>query len=298
MRILLLGANGQLGSTLEHNLHSLDELKTCTRAEVNFSDSASIKKAIAIYKPDCIVNAAAYTAVDKAEDEQALAFTVNAEAVGIIAQEAKRRGALLIHYSTDYVFDGAKKEPYLETDGTNPINVYGHSKLAGERAILASGCRHLIFRTSWVIGPNGNNFAKTILRLAGEREALNIVSDQYGVPTSTDLISKVTVEAIRSMNKSDWPSGIYHLAPKGQTTWFGIARTLIQVANANNVPLSTNENAVYPILTSQYPTPAARPQNSLLNTSKLDRVLSFDIPQWSDDFYGVANQIIKKFKLI
>ncbi|WP_018689348.1 dTDP-4-dehydrorhamnose reductase [Ahrensia kielensis] len=296
MRILLLGANGQLGCTLKRKLLCVGDVKACARAEVDLSDNASIKQAIEVYNPDCIVNAAAYTDVDKAENEQDLAFAVNAEAVSTISQEARRLDALYIHFSTDYVFDGRKKVPYTEIDFRNPINVYGRSKLAGENTILASGCRHFIFRTSWVIGPDGGNFARTILRLARERETLNVINDQYGVPTSTDLISKVTVEAIKSTNKNAWPSGIYHLVPKGQTTWYGIAIKLIQIASAENITLATNENSVYPILTSQYPMLAARPANSLLNTSKLDRALSFDLPQWSDDFYDVANQIIRSFK--
>ena len=260
---------------------------------VDLTDSAAIKQAIEKFRPDCIINAAAYTAVDKAESEPEKAFQVNAQVVSVLAGQAKHCDAWLIHYSTDYVFDGTLKRPYSETDLPHPINVYGQSKLAGEEAIRASGCRHLIFRTSWVIGRHGKNFAKTILRLAQQRDSLQVIDDQNGVPTSTNLIARVTKAAVVAMATSKpWPTGLYHLTPHGQTTWYGIAQTLLRRARARGLLLASDENALHPIATSNYPTPARRPINSLLETSKLARLLHFDLPDWQDDFVTVSNAII------
>lgn len=297
MKILLLGANGQLGHELKHKLPSVGNVKVCTRADVDLTNKASIITAIDTFQPDVIVNAAAYTTVDKAESEQELAFQINSNAVTILAQKAAERGIWLIHYSTDYVFDGSKQSPYTEADAPNPLNVYGESKLAGENAIKASGCHFLIFRTTWVIGEQGHNFARTILRVAKERDTLNIVHDQFGVPTAPKLIAKVTHAAIEMLsNKTPWPSGIYHLTPNGQTTWYDIAQTLLQIAEKHQLALSANNNSLHPIQTKNYPTPAKRPKNSLLNTSKLEQLLNFDLPHWKDDFSIVANTIIKEFR--
>ena len=297
MRILLLGANGQLGHELSRMLSTLGEVKACGRAEVDLTNKHSIITAVDTFKPDVIVNAAAYTAVDKAEIERDLAFKVNAEAVGILADEATKRDIWLIHYSTDYVFDGCKIEPYLETDVPNPINVYGESKLAGEQAITTSGCKHLIFRTTWVIGKDGSNFAKTVLRLVTKRDSLSIVNDQFGVPTAPSLITKVTKAAIESIvTAHHWPSGIYHLAPHGETTWYGIAHMLLQLAKEERLPLATDESALQAITTAEYPTLAKRPTNSRLDTSKLEKQLKFNVPDWKDDFSAVAEEIIKELK--
>ena len=239
MRILLLGENGQLGQQLRRTLPLLGEVKACGRADVDFTDHNSITAAIEAFQPDVIVNAAAYTAVDRAEKEQKRAFQVNADAVALLAEQSAKHGIWLIHYSTDYVFDGSKAEPYLESDTPNPINVYGESKLAGEEAIAASGCNHLLYRTPWVIGRDGPNFAKTILALACDRNTLNIVNDQFGVPTTPALIAKVTAEAIRAIASGQpWPVGLYHLAPRGKTTWFGIAQSLFRLARKQQLPLS------------------------------------------------------------
>lgn len=299
MKILLLGANGQLGHELSRTLPALGEVKACGRAEVDMTNGHSIVETIDTCKPDVIVNAAAYTAVDKAERERDLAFKVNAEAVGILADEATKRDIWLIHYSTDYVFDGRKTEPYSEADIPNPINVYGESKLAGEQAITASGCKHLIFRTTWVIGKDGSNFAKTVLRLATERDSLSIINDQFGVPTAPALIAKVTKAAIEAIATANhWPPGIYHLAPHGETTWHGIAHMLLQLATEEHLPLATDESALQAITTAEYPTPAKRPTNSRLDTSKLEKQLKFNLPNWKDDFSAVTEEIIKEFKAV
>lgn len=298
MKILLLGSNGQLGYELSRALPSLGEIKACSRSDVDLADSQSIIGTLDAFQPDVVVNAAAYTAVDKAEGEREPAFKVNAEAVGILASETTKRDIWLIHYSTDYVFDGTKTEPYSEADTTNPINVYGESKLAGEQAVTASGCKHLIFRTSWVIGKDGNNFAKTILRLASERDNLSVINDQFGVPSSPLLISKVTVDAIEAIkNSKNWPSGIYHLVPKGETTWFGLAEVLLKHASDSNLDLSINASQLKAITTAEYPATAKRPLNSRLNTDKLARCLSFELPDWKDEFSVTAESIIKEVKI-
>ena len=297
MKILLLGANGQLGQTLSRTLPAVGEVKSCGRNELDLSDLHSIRAVIEQFQPDIIVNAAAYTAVDKAESEPELAFKVNAEALATLAEQAVRHDILLVHYSSDYVFDGSKKDRYNETDTPNPINLYGESKLAGEKAITASGCKHLIFRTTWVMGQNGQNFTKTILRLAAERPSLNIINDQFGVPTTTALISRVTIAAIEaSTAATPWPSGIYHLAPHGETSWYGIAQELLQLAQEQQLTLATSESSLHPIKTIDYPTAAKRPVNSLLNTDKLEKQLSFSLSDWKNDFRKVANEIIKEFK--
>lgn len=299
MRILLLGALGQLGHELNRTLPALGEVKACGRADVDLTDHYSITEAIDIFKPDVIVNAAAYTASDKAESEPDMAFKVNAEAVGLLATEAAKRDIWLIHYSTDYVFDGLKANPYSETDTPKPINVYGESKLAGEQAIATSNCKHLIFRISWVIGKEGSNFAKTILRLATERDSLSIINDQFGVPTTPALIAKVTMAAIEAMATTTcWPSGIYHLAPHGETSWHGIALLLLQLAKEAGVPLAVGEGAIHAITTAQYSTPTKRPANSRLDTSKLEQQLKFTLPHWKHDFFAVANEIIKELKAV
>lgn len=297
MRILLLGSNGQLGKELSRSLSSVGKLKACTRLEVDLIYSGSITDAIDVFKPDIIVNAAAYTAVDKAESERDLAFKINAEAVGVLAKEAALRDIWLIHYSTDYVFDGTKTEPYLETDEPNPINTYGESKLAGEQAITASGCKHFIFRTTWVIGRDGKNFAKTILRLAKERDTLSVINDQFGVPTSPALITKITADAIKAL-KTDkaWPVGIYHLVPQGETNWFDVAQTLLQLASRAKVSLKSDADSLKAITTTDYPTPASRPANSRLNTDRLEQQIIFKLPNWKEDFSMVAINIIKEFE--
>lgn len=295
MKLLLLGANGQLGQKLGRTLPKVGEVCACARSEVDLTNAQSILDIIGAFKPDIIVNAAAYTAVDKAESERELTFCINADAVCILANEAAKRDIWLIHYSTDYIFDGQKETAYTEDDATGPVNAYGESKLAGEQTITASGCKHLIFRTSWVIGKDGTNFAKTILRLASERENLSVIDDQFGVPSSPALISKVTADAIDAISKDKaWPTGIYHLAPKGETTWFGVAQALLKHAGNSDIELSTNASQLKAISTSEYPTVAKRPLNSRLNTDKLAQHLSFTLPDWKEDFSVTAKSIIKE----
>ncbi|MBO9484017.1 dTDP-4-dehydrorhamnose reductase [Salinisphaera sp. G21_0] len=297
MKILLLGANGQLGQELNRTLPALGEVMACSHAEVDITDQYSVIEVIHNFKPQVIVNAAAYTAVDQAESERNMAFRVNAEATGILAKEAARHDIWLIHYSTDYVFDGFKPRPYTEADSPGPINIYGESKLAGEEIIAGSGCHYLIFRTTWVIGKDGNNFAKTILRLATEKDSLSIINDQFGVPTSPALIARVTINAIEAIAIArHWPVGLYHLAPHGETTWYGIAKTLLQFAEEAQFPLTAGESSLQPIKTADYPTPAKRPANSRLDTSKLEQQLPFTLPHWQYDFFVAAEDIIKSYK--
>jgi len=299
MKILLLGSNGQLGRELERQLSSVGSVAAFPRSALDITNHRAVRDAVLAIHPNVIVNAAAYTAVDKAETDAERANSVNAEAVANLAQIAQKNGAWLIHYSTDYVFDGSKPTPYIETDAPNPINVYGASKLAGETAIAAADCQHLIFRTSWVIGKDGNNFAKTILRLAAERNSLKVISDQRGVPTSPSLISKITIDAIRAIKQDKaWPQGIYHHAPQGVSSWHEIAKTLIVYAEQQRVQLNTQVENIQAITTAEYPTAAKRPLNSQLDTHKLRAQLSFDLPNWKDDFLAVASDIVKELETV
>ena len=297
MKIFLLGSNGQLGKELERQLSSVGNVVAFSRKSLDITNHAAVRDAVHRMHPNIIVNAAAYTAVDKAETASDFAHAVNAVAVENLAQIARDESAWLLHYSTDYVFDGSKKFPYCETDTPNPINVYGTSKLAGETAIAVAACQHLIFRTSWVIGKDGNNFAKTILRLAIERDVLKVIEDQIGVPSSPSLITRVTIDAIRAIERGKaWPDGIYHLAPNGKTSWHEIARTLIAYAQQENFPLRTQLAGIKAITTSEFPTAAKRPLNSLLNTNKLQSQLPFDLPHWKDELLAVAGDIVKELQ--
>jgi len=270
-----------------------------SKEQLDITDTDAVTETVEQLQPDVIVNAAAYTAVDKAETEADLAFAINASAVESLAKLAHHASAWLIHYSTDYVFDGSKSSPYKETDTTNPINVYGASKLAGEQAIINSGCQYLIFRTSWVMGRDGNNFAKTILRLAEDREQLDVISDQLGVPTSVSLLAKVTNHAIESIIQGDsWPSGIYNAVPQGKTSWFDIATAVLRIAEHHGLSLMASSQDINSINTVDYPTSAKRPLNSLLNTKKVSQQLPFLLPHWYDDFEYVVEQIIKEQKVI
>ncbi|MCV2875537.1 dTDP-4-dehydrorhamnose reductase [Rhodobacteraceae bacterium XHP0102] len=299
MKILLLGANGQLGKELERQLSSVANVAAFPRESLDITNHNAVRDAVRCVRPNIIVNAAAYTAVDKAETDADFAHAINADAVANLAQIAREQSLWLFHYSTDYVFDGSKQSPYLETDTPNPINVYGASKLAGETAIAAADCQHLIFRTTWVIGKDGHNFAKTILRLASERDALKVIVDQIGVPTSPSLITRVTIDAIRAIkDRCAWPQGIYHLAPKGKTSWHEIAQTLIAYAEQQHVPLRTHVSDIQAITTAEYPTAAKRPLNSQLDTHKLRSQLSFDLPHWKDDFLDVARDIVKELETV
>jgi dTDP-4-dehydrorhamnose reductase len=275
LKILLTGRNGQVGWELLKALAPLGELTALGRAELDLRDAGRIREAVRASNPDVIVNAAAYTAVDQAESERDAAFAVNAGAPGVLAAEAKRSGALLVHYSTDYVFDGAKPAPYVEEDEPNPINAYGASKLAGERAIAASGCRSLILRTSWVYGPRGANFYLTMLRLARERPALRVVDDQVGAPTSSLAIARATAQLLRP-----GAHGLYHLSAAGKTSWCGFARAIVAGAG-----LATPVTA---IRTEDYPAPAKRPRNSRLDCSRLRADFGVALAPWEEGLAEVT----------
>lgn len=297
MKILLLGKNGQVGWELQRSLASLGELIALDRHLIDglsgdLSDPDQLRETIRRIAPDIIVNAAAYTAVDKAESETELADCVNRKACQFMAEEAVSLQAWLVHFSTDYVFNGEGTEPWEESDAASPVNQYGASKLAGEQAIIASGCKHLIFRTSWVYGARGNNFAKTMLRLAGEREILNVIDDQVGAPTGADLIADVTALAIRQVLVNPELAGLYHLAARGEVSWRGYAAHVIEFARANGENLPVKE--IKPIPTTAYPTPAKRPLNSRLNTFKLRNNFSLHLPDWQSGVTRMLREVLNK----
>jgi len=285
MKILLLGADGQVGWELRRALLPLGDVLPTTRADVDLSNLALVRDAVCRHGPDIIVNAAAYTAVDKAEAEPERANRINAEAVAVLAEETSRLGGWLVHYSTDYVFDGQKAAPYVETDTTGPLNAYGSSKLRGEVAIRDSGCRHLIFRTSWVYAPRGNNFPRTILRLAQTRDEVRVVSDQIGAPTAADLIADVSALALAQALRAPEgaPSGLggtYHLTAAGQTSWHAFAVHILRLATAQGYSLKVAPDRVAPIPTAAYPTAAKRIANSRLATDKLRATFGLSLPSW------------------
>ncbi len=276
MKILLTGASGQVGYELERSLQALGEVVAVDRARMDLSDLDQVRDVVRAVRPGLIVNPAAYTAVDKAESEPELAHRVNAEAPAVMAQEARLLGAAMVHYSTDYVFDGSKRGPWAESDPTNPINVYGSSKLAGEQAIAAAGIPHLILRTSWVYGMRGKNFLLTMLRLARERDELRVVADQHGAPTWSRTIADTTAAMLaqaRAGGPQWWErnSGIYHLSSQGQTTWHGFTEAIVAAAGL--------ECRVLPITSAEYPVPARRPVNSVMTSEKLIGSMC-DLPDW------------------
>jgi dTDP-4-dehydrorhamnose reductase len=275
LRILLTGATGQVGWELRKTLAPLGEVKFFDRFGLDLADTPPLVATVRALQPEVIVNAAAYTAVDKAEAERDLAFAVNATAPRVLAEEAKRIGALLVHYSTDYVFDGEKGSPYVESDPTRPISAYGDSKLAGEQAIAKSGCRHLILRTSWVYGPRGRNFYLTMLRLAKERPELKVVDDQVGAPTSSLEIARATATLL-----AKGAQGLYHMTAAGETTWCGFARAILKGAGV--------ATPVAPIRTEDYPTPAKRPRNSRLDCSKLRKETGVALAPWEEGLAEVT----------
>lgn len=295
MRILLTGKNGQVGFELQRALAPLGEVIAVDQAACDLANPAAIRTLLAEVRPQVIVNPAAYTAVDKAESEPDLAMAINASAPAIFGQEAVHLGALVIHYSTDYVFDGLGTEAYTEDDIPNPQSIYGKTKHAGEQALLASGADCLIFRTSWVFGAHGGNFAKTMLRLAAEREQLNIVADQYGAPTSASLLADVTAQVLgryQREGKANFPLGLYHLAAGGCTTWYEYAQTVIRTAQAAGRQLKLAADDVRPIATVDYPLPATRPANSRLDTRKLQASFGLRLPKWQCGLDHVLQQIL------
>ncbi|MBM4020702.1 MAG: dTDP-4-dehydrorhamnose reductase [Planctomycetes bacterium] len=283
MRIVLLGATGQVGRELAATLPALGEVIACGRDRADLEHPDAVRSLLARERPDVIVNAAAYTAVDRAEAEPERAELVNATAVDRIAAEARRLDAVLVHYSTDYVFDGEAAGRRTETDPPRPRSVYGRTKLAGERAVAAAGGRHYVFRTSWVYALHGANFLRTILRLAAEREELAVVADQTGAPTPAALIAEITAEFLGRAGDAAAPApGLYHLAPRGETTWHAYAEMLLTEARAAGLPLKVRPGGVRPLATAEYPTAARRPANSRLCTAKLEAALARRLPRWED----------------
>lgn len=287
MRVLVTGAGGQVGAEVARLLHGRAEVAAHDRASLDLEKPDDIRWCVREARPDVIVNAGAYTAVDRAESDTQRAWAVNAAAPGILGEEAKRAGALLIHYSTDYVFDGELDRPYVETDATNPLNVYGRTKLEGEHAVAASGCRHIILRTSWVYAPRGRNFLLTMLRFAAERDMLRVVDDQRGAPTSSLQLARLTLALLDAGRES---SGIYHATAAGVTTWFGFAGAIFEarrrkLGDAFRVP------SLVPIDTSAYPTPATRPKNSVLSNAKLENVFGTRPGDWREGLEEVLDAL-------
>jgi dTDP-4-dehydrorhamnose reductase len=293
VRLLVTGATGQIGWQLQRTLAPLGEVTACTRSELDLADPDAAAKFVRNLAPDIVVNAAAYTAVDKAEGEPELAHTINAAAPGRIAAELVRTGGLLIHYSTDYVFDGAKPNPYEENDETGPLNVYGQTKLAGEQLIAASGCAHIILRTTWVYDIRGKNFLRTVLRLAREKEELRMVGDQHGAPTWARAIAEATAQIVASCEErrdsAGWGfHGIFHLTAAGETTWAGFAEQILdEYESLASWPADTGEfgspliaKRVVPITSDMYKTSARRPRNSVLSNVKLETTFGLSLPDW------------------
>ncbi|WP_020206194.1 dTDP-4-dehydrorhamnose reductase [Cupriavidus sp. WS] len=300
--ILLTGSNGQVGFELRRSLSSLGKVVALDRHGCDLARPDAIRHVVQHYRPEIIVNAAAYTAVDHAESDADHAFAVNGTAPGILGEEARALGSLLVHYSTDHVFDGRKPVPYVETDACEPPSVYGKSKRAGETAVIASGAMHLVFRTSWVFGAHGENFLKTILRHARQHDSLQVVCDQFGAPTAAALVADVTAHAVRGfLRKSqrrraadlvDFPQGIFHLAATGATNWNAYAREAVEVAAMLGMPIRARGDAVVPVASSDYPMIAPRPGNARLDCTRLEQCFGLHMPPWQDGMRQVLEQLI------
>lgn len=300
MKILLFGKDGQVGWELQRSLAPLGELVALDADSQelcgDFNRLDGIAQTVRAVAPDVIVNAAAYTAVDKAESEPEQVRVINALAPATLARESRKLGAWLVHYSTDYVFDGSGSKPWLETDATGPLSVYGSTKLEGEEAVLASGCHHLIFRTSWVFAARGGNFAKTMLRLAQERECLTVINDQIGAPTGADLLADVTAHAIRTalQRQEQEISGLYHLVAAGETSWYGYACFVLNLARQAAVRLKVAPESILPVPTSAFPLPAQRPGNSRLDTHKLRSTFDLTLPLWQAGVARMLTETLEK----
>jgi dTDP-4-dehydrorhamnose reductase len=295
MKILLTGKNGQLGFELQRALAPLGEVIAVGSQDCDLADAETLRALVRRVAPDVIVNPAAYTAVDKAESDAATARAVNAAAPAILGEEGARLGALVLHYSTDYVFDGTKQGAYTEADPPAPQSVYGRTKLEGEQGLAAANPRHLILRTSWVVGAHGGNFAKTMLRLAGEREKLTVVADQFGAPTPAALLADLSAHLVREHARAGdagFPYGTYHVAASGETSWHGYAQFVIGEALAAGKVLKATVDAVAPLATEQYPTPARRPLNSRLDTSRFRTTFGLRLPPWQEGVRHVLRQIL------
>ena len=296
MKILLLGKNGQLGWELQRSLAPLGELIALGHdaAGGDYTRLEEVQHAVRSIAPDVIVNAGAHTAVDKAESEPELAHQLNALAPALLAAEAKRLGAWLVHYSTDYVFDGSGSTPWVEIDATKPLSVYGRTKVESEVAIRDTGCRHLSFRTSWVYAARGGNFAKTMLRLGREKDELTVIDDQIGAPTGADLLADVTAHALRVACQRPEVSGLYHLVAGGETSWHGYASFVLDQARQLGVDLKVAPGAIKPVPTSAFPTAAERPRNSRLNTHKLQTTFGLTLPHWQMGVARMLAEVLEK----
>lgn len=293
MKILLLGATGQLGRSLAPVLGSQGELTALDRGKADLSDLEGLRRVVLAHAPDVIVNAAAHTAVDQAEREPAAAMRINAEAVAVLAQLARERGALLVHYSTDYVFDGAKTGAYIESDAAHPLNVYGRSKLAGEQAVLDSGCQGVVLRTSWVYAAHGANFVRSVLALAASHDTLRMVADQVGAPTATSRIASVSAQVIAASLAGRLPSGLYHLAATGAVDRHTLACHIVERALRNGLPLRLRPEHIQPIDTPEDPARARRPLNSRLDSSALARALDIELPDWRVDLDATVDALTR-----
>ena len=293
MKILLLGKNGQVGWELQRSLAPLGEVLALDRnSSTHCGDLANLEglaETVRVFRPQVVVNAAAYTAVDKAESDQTTAHLINALAPEVLSRACAAIDAVLVHYSTDYVFDGGGQTPWVETDTTGPVNVYGRSKLAGEQGIAKQGARHIVFRTSWVYGTEGGNFAKTMLRLAQEREKMAVINDQYGAPTGAALLADITA---LSLQQTQALSGIYHLAAAGETTWHAYAQYVLQTAKQFKPDIDYKVKEVAAVPTSEFPTPAQRPLNSRLNCNKLQQALQCQLPDWQKGVDSMLSKIL------
>ena len=299
MKILLLGKNGQVGWELQRSLAPLGEVLALDRNSSShcgdLSNLAGLADTVRVFRPDVVVNAAAYTAVDKAESDQSTANLINALAPEALARACAAIGAYLVHFSTDYVFDGAGQKPWFESDATGPLNVYGHSKLAGEKGIAKQGAKHVIFRTSWVYGTEGGNFAKTMLRLAQERDKMAVINDQFGAPTGAALLADITalcLQRVQPEQHEPYLSGIYHLAAAGETTWHAYAQYVLQQAQSLKPSLKYTVKEVAAVATTEFPTPAARPLNSRLNCSQLENALQLKLPAWQTGVDAMLAKIL------
>lgn len=296
MNILLTGKNGQLGFELQRALAPLGRIVAVDREECDLAESEAIRSLVRSVRPDLIINPAAYTAVDRAESEPELAAALNATAPAVLGEEARRIGAWIIHYSTDYVFDGSSARPYRETDAPNPLNVYGRTKRDGDLALRQCCPHHLIFRTSWVVGAHGNNFAKTMLRLAAERDRLSIVADQFGAPTSAALLADVTAQIVGRVLRaglSGFPFGLYNLSAGGVTTWHAYARFVVEQALEAGTPLTIQPSRIRAITTAEYPLPARRPANSQLDTTLFRSTFGLTLPDWQQGLHHILQQILR-----
>ncbi|MDP9994308.1 dTDP-4-dehydrorhamnose reductase [Variovorax boronicumulans] len=296
MKLLLLGKGGQVGWELQRSLAPLGELIALdfdsTDFHADFSRPEQLAETVLKVRPDVIVNAAAHTAVDKAESEPEFARKLNATSPGVVAKAAQQIGALMVHYSTDYVFDGSGSKPWKEDDATGPLSIYGSTKLEGEQLVAKHCAKHLIFRTSWVYAARGGNFAKTMLRIAKERDKLTVIDDQFGAPTGAELLADITAHAIRATLQDPSKAGLYHAVASGVTTWHGYARFVIEQAKAAGVELKAGPEAVEPVPTTAFPTPAKRPHNSRLDTTKLQSTFGLVLPEWQS---GVARMLRETF---